>query len=95
VDLDYDQDDIERTQVIAYADDLVAVTGGPRVAYMQQLQAKWLSAFCPFPGMVMHPAKVVSTIIGPTLREYQQKSIIDPLNFKDKFDIIVHDYSEI
>jgi hypothetical protein len=27
VDLDYDQDDIERTQMIAYADDLATVTG--------------------------------------------------------------------
>jgi hypothetical protein len=30
VDLDYDQNDIERTQIIAYADDLVTVTGNPR-----------------------------------------------------------------
>jgi hypothetical protein len=39
VDLDYDQDEIERTQMIAYADDLATVTGDPRVEYMQQLQA--------------------------------------------------------
>jgi hypothetical protein len=92
VDLDYDQDDIERTQMIAYADDLATVTGGPRAEYMQQLQATWLSAFCAFTGLVMHPAKVVSTIIGPTPRKYQQKSIIGPLNFEDKTDIIVHDH---
>jgi hypothetical protein len=30
-------------------------------------------------------------MLGPTLRKYQQKSIIGPLTFEDKTDIIVHD----
>jgi hypothetical protein len=34
VDLDYDQDEIERTQMIASADDLATVTGGLRTEYM-------------------------------------------------------------
>jgi hypothetical protein len=37
VNLDYDQEDIERTQMIAYVDDLATVTGGsPRAKYIQQ-----------------------------------------------------------
>jgi hypothetical protein len=92
VDLDYDQDDIERTQMIAYADDLATVTGGPRAEYMQLFQATWLSAFCACTGLVMHPAKVVSTIICPTPHKYQHKSIIGPLAFEDKTDIIVNDH---
>jgi hypothetical protein len=81
--LDYDQDDIERTQML-YANDLDTVTGGPRAEYMQQLQATWLSAFCVVTALMRHPAKVVSTILNPTPRKYQQKSIIGLLNFKDK-----------
>jgi hypothetical protein len=34
VDLDYDQDDIERTQMIAYANDSATVTGGSHAEYM-------------------------------------------------------------
>jgi hypothetical protein len=30
--------------MIAYADDLATVTGGPRAKYIQQLQDTWLSA---------------------------------------------------
>jgi hypothetical protein len=56
VDLDYDQDDIEFTQIIAYADDLATVIGGPSAEYMQQLQATRLSAFSAFTGLVMHSA---------------------------------------
>jgi hypothetical protein len=63
VDLDYDQDDIERTQMIAYANDLAIVTDVQRAEYMHQLQP---SAFCAFTGLVMHYAKVVSILIGPT-----------------------------
>jgi hypothetical protein len=92
VNIDYDQDDIKRTQIIAYTDDLTTVTGGPCAEYMQQLQANWLSAFCDFTELVMHPAKVVSTILGSTLRKYQHKSIIGSLAFEDKTDIIVHEH---
>jgi hypothetical protein len=65
VDLEYDQDDIERTQMIVYADDLATVTGSPRAEYMQQLQATWSSAVCALTGLVMHSAKVITTFIGP------------------------------
>jgi hypothetical protein len=92
VNLDYDQDDIERTQMIACVDDLATVTGDPSAGYMQQLQAIWLSAFCALTGLVMHPAKVVLTIIGRIPRKYQQKSMIGPLNFKNKTNIIVYDH---
>jgi hypothetical protein len=92
VDLDYNQDDIEHTQIIAYADDLATVTGSPRAEYMQQIQATWLSAFCAFTGLVMYSAKVVSTIFSPTPRKYQHKSTIGLLAFEDKTDIIVHDH---
>jgi hypothetical protein len=37
VDLDYDQDYFEHTQMIAYADNLATVNGGPCAAYMKQL----------------------------------------------------------
>jgi hypothetical protein len=40
----------------------------------------------------MHPAKIISTILGPIPRKYQQQTIIGPLNFEDKTDIIVHDH---
>jgi hypothetical protein len=73
VDLDYDQDDIDCTQMIAYADDIATVIEGPRAKYMQQLQANRLSVFCAFTGLVMHPAKVVSTNLGLTPRKYQTK----------------------
>jgi phosphate/sulfate permease len=65
--------------MIPYADYLATVTGSSRAEYMQQLQATWLSAFCAFTGLVMHPARVVSAILGTTPQKYQQKSIIGPL----------------
>ena len=90
--LNYSQNDIDHTQMDAYADDLATITGGPNAEYMQQLQATWLSAFCAFTGLVMHPAKIVSTILGPIPSKYTQTEDIGPLKFKDKTDIIVHDH---
>ena len=49
----------------AYADDLNTMTAGPNARYMQQLQATWLSAFCAFTGMEMHPDKIHATTLGP------------------------------
>jgi hypothetical protein len=92
VDLDYDQDNIECIEIIAYADNLATVTGRPRAKYMHELQAAWFSAFCAYTRLVMHPAKVISNILGLTLHKYQQKSIIGLLKFKDKTKIIVHDH---
>jgi hypothetical protein len=53
--------------MIAYADDLTTVTGGSRAECMQQPQATWLSVFCAFTGLVMHSAKVVSSMLDPSL----------------------------
>ena len=64
-DLDYTDEDAEGATPSAYADDLCTITPGPRAEYMQQLVATWLSAFCAFTGMRMHPAKIVATVLGP------------------------------
>jgi hypothetical protein len=61
----YTDEDIRATQLNAYADDLCTITSGPRAGYMQTLQAKWLSAFCTFTGMAMHPLKIKPTMVGP------------------------------
>ena len=49
----------------AYADDLTTKTGGPRGLKMQQYLANWLSAFCAATGLVVHPAKIYPTVVGP------------------------------
>jgi len=64
-DLDYSDEDAEQAKLNAYADDLGTATAGPRAEYMQQLQAKWVSAFCTFTGLVMNPSKIQPTTIGP------------------------------
>lgn len=61
----FTQADIDHTIINAYADDLATITGGPRAAEMQQQQATWLSAFCAFTGLTMHPAKITATTLGP------------------------------
>ena len=61
----YSEEDIIKAKMAAYADDLCTITGGPRGAFMQTLQAKWLSAFCAFTGLVLHPKKIKPTIVGP------------------------------
>ena len=61
----YSNDDIDKTTMAAYADDLCTITGGMNRAYMQQIQAKWLSAICAFTGLVLHPKKIKPTILGP------------------------------
>ena len=58
-------EDIAQTIINAYADDLATITGGPRAEEMQQQQATWLSAFCAFTGLTMHPRKIQATTIGP------------------------------
>ena len=76
----FSADDIRRAIINAYADDLATITGGPRAADMQQQQAVWLSAFCALTGLVMHPAKIHATLLGPlppgplpTLSVYNQR----------------------
>jgi hypothetical protein len=61
----FSADDIVQTVINAYADDLATITGGPRAEEMQQLQSDWLSAFCAFTGLTMHPTKIHATTIGP------------------------------
>ena len=63
--LTYSDEDVRNTKMNAYADDLCTITSGQRAGMMQQLQATWLSAFCAFTGLVMHPKKIKPTIVGP------------------------------
>jgi hypothetical protein len=48
----------------AYTDDLATCSAGPQAKCMQQLQAKWLSAFCTFSGLTIHAGKIKATIVG-------------------------------
>jgi hypothetical protein len=48
----------------AYADDLATISSGTKGEYMLQLQATWLSSFCAFAGLVIHPGKIKSTVVG-------------------------------
>jgi len=89
--LDYFDEDARLANPSAYADDLCTITGGPNAEYMQQLQATWLSAFCAFTGLVMHPAKIKATIIGPTPDKYNSPPIIGPVSYDDKTDLLIHD----
>ena len=58
----------------AYADDLNTMTAGPNAQFMQHLQATWLSAFCAFTGMEMHPDKIHATTLGSTLLSPQSNT---------------------
>jgi len=62
---EYSDADANAAIPYAYADDLATVAAGPRADYLHQKQADWLSAFCAFSGLVMHPDKIRSTIVGP------------------------------
>ena len=68
--LAYTDEDVAGVQMNAYADDLGTITSGPHAAEMQTLQATWLSAFCAFTGLVMHPKKIKPTIVGPIPAEH-------------------------
>ena len=61
----YSNKDAKLTKTNAYADDLCTTAAGPKAEYMHQLQATWLSAFCAFTGLEMHPGKIHATTIGP------------------------------
>ena len=71
-DLHYTAEDISEAQMNAYADDLCTITGGPNAAHLQSTQAKWLSAFCAFTGLTMHPAKIIPTIVGKIPLHYRK-----------------------
>jgi len=68
--LEYTADDARNATPYAYADDLATMTCGDKAEYMQGLQAQWLAAFCAFSGLVMHPDKIKSTIVGPIPAQY-------------------------
>ena len=89
--LNYSDHDIAHTNSNAFADDLATVTSGPNGEYMQQLQATWLSAFCAFAGLVMHPTKIKPTILGPIPTKYTSLPIHGPLPHPKKTDLIIHD----
>jgi hypothetical protein len=38
--------------------------------YIHTLQAKWLSAFCAFTGLELHPKKIKPTIVGPVRKNH-------------------------
>jgi hypothetical protein len=87
----YTDADAAATCPNAYADDLCTITSGPRGEYMQQVQATWLSAFCAFTGMEMHPAKIFSTILGPIPEKYQSLPPHDSLSGDNDTHLLVHD----
>jgi hypothetical protein len=67
----FSADDIAQTVINAY---LATITGRPRAEEMQQLQSDWLSAFCAFTGLTMHPTKIHATTLGPPLRALRRSS---------------------
>ena len=89
--LDYSDEDAAGACPSAYADDLCTITAGPRAEYMQQTVATWISAFCAFTGMVMHPAKIYSTILGPIPSKYTTLSRDDLQPSEDNTKLVIHD----
>jgi hypothetical protein len=66
----YSNDNTKNTKINAYADNLCTITGGPNDVYMHTRQAKWLSAFCAFTGLKLHPKKIKQTIVGPVCKHH-------------------------
>jgi hypothetical protein len=58
----------------AYADNPVTCSAGPEAEYVQQLQATWLSAFCAFSGLTIHPGKIKATIVGKIDPKHELKT---------------------
>jgi hypothetical protein len=66
--------------VNTYADNFATLTCGRAAYFWQQRQADWLSAFCAFSGIQLHPDKIVAI-------ELEKK-------FPGRLEhIIVHDHS--
>jgi hypothetical protein len=61
---EYNDTKAKDTAPYAYADDLATSSAGPQAKCMQQLQEKWLSAFCIFSGLTIHSGKIKATIVG-------------------------------
>jgi hypothetical protein len=49
-----------RAMANEYADDLATLTCNHAAFYWQQRQADWLSAFCEFSGLQLHPEKIAA-----------------------------------
>jgi hypothetical protein len=60
-----------------YADDLATVSGGPFAEFLRQLQEKWFSAFCAFSGLMIHPGKIQTTIVGKVHDMHQPRTTPD------------------
>ena len=80
--LHYTRKDADNTSATAYADDLATKAEGPRREEMHQLTTTWLSAFCAFAGLGIHPAKVKPTIIGPEPENCPSPLIVHDTNWK-------------
>jgi len=75
----------------AYADDLATCASGPQAEYLQQLQATWLSAFCAFSGLTIHPGKIKATIVGPIHPRHQPRKTATGITYMPS-TLIVHDH---
>ena len=66
----YSEDNILKARMAAYGD-------GQKRALMQSLLAKWLSTFCTFTGMVLHPNKIKPTIVPilPEIKAYKYLAV--------------------
>jgi hypothetical protein len=53
-----------RAMANAYADDLATLTCGHAAFYWQQRQTDWLSAFCAFSNLQLHPDKIAAIELG-------------------------------
>jgi hypothetical protein len=65
----------------AYADDLATCFASPLVEYMQQLQAKWLSEFCAFSGLTIHPDKIKANIVDKIDPKHKLKTKSDGMKY--------------
>ena len=75
--IDYQHCTCLKAKMAAYAEDLCTITGGPNRAFIQTLQAKWLSTFCTFTGMVLHPNQIKPTIVPilPEIKAYKYLAV--------------------
>jgi len=90
--LEYTEEDAAGVKLNAYADDLATLSSGGNAEYMQQLIATWLSAFCAFTGLVLHPAKICPTLLGIIPEKYTKPHPFGPREYENKTDLVVHDF---
>jgi hypothetical protein len=65
----------------AYANNLTTCSAGPQAKCMQQLQAKWLSAFFAFFGLTIHLGKIKATIVGKIVPKHKLKTKPDGMKY--------------